>query len=89
MCASLHGATIVKKGEKFAGTRATPMCIDQTSLSRALAFLGDAPLFAIRPMRNAKMAILVTCTEVFNGLIEDKFSPAAWAACTSFTSSPT
>lgn len=35
----------------------------------------DGPLFKVVPMRKAKIGILVTGTEVFQGLIEDRFAP--------------
>ena len=34
-----------------------------------------APLFSIAPLRKARVGILVTGTEVFQGIIEDKFIP--------------
>ena len=75
MCACLHDGTIVKAGEKFAGTRAIPLFLDRKYFAAALAVLGSEPLFRVLPMRKARMGVLVTGTEVFNGLIEDKFIP--------------
>ena len=39
------------------------------------AALGDAPIMSIAPLRQAKVGVLVTGTEVFQGLIEDRFAP--------------
>ena len=75
MCASLHDATLVTEGEKFAGTRAIPLFLERRKLALALSELGTTPIFTVTPLRKAKMGILVTGTEVFNGLIEDKFIP--------------
>lgn len=75
MCASRQDATLVQKGKKIAGTRAIPLFLDRALLGQALAVLGDEPLFTVTPLRRARMGVLVTGTEVFNGLIEDKFIP--------------
>lgn len=75
MCASRQDATLVQEGKKIAGTRAIPLFLDRARLGQALAVLGDEPLFTVTPLRRARMGVLVTGTEVFNGLIEDKFIP--------------
>src|SRR5208337_173268 len=40
-----------------------------------LAILSDGPLFQVLPLRQPRVGILVTGTEVFMGLVEDKFIP--------------
>ena len=75
MCASRQDATLVQEGKKIAGTRAIPLFLDRKLLGQALSVLGEEPLFTVTPLRRARMGILVTGTEVFNGLIEDKFIP--------------
>jgi len=75
MCASRQDATMVLEGKKFAGTRAIPLFLERNSLRQALSVLGDKPLFTVTPLRKARIGVLVTGTEVFNGLIEDKFIP--------------
>ena len=75
MCGSRQDATLVMEGKKFAGTRAIPLFLDRANLRKALAVLGDTPLFTVTPLRRAQMGVLVTGTEVFNGIIEDKFIP--------------
>ena len=75
MCASRQDATLVQEGKKIAGTRAIPLFLDRARLGQALAVLGEEPLFTVTPLRRARMGVLVTGTEVFNGLIEDKFIP--------------
>ena len=75
MCASRQDATLVRKGKKFAGTRAIPLFLSRRSLGAALSVLGNEPLFTVTPLRHARIGVLVTGTEVFNGLIEDKFLP--------------
>ena len=75
MCAARHDGSLVQEGKKFAGTRAIPLYLPRSSLQKALEVLGEAHLFSILPLRRARLGILVTGTEIFNGLIEDKFIP--------------
>ncbi len=82
MCATRQDATLVTKDSRLAGTRAIPLHITRARLAQALAVLGDEPLFSVRPLRRAKVGILVTGTEVFQGLIEDKFIPIIKAKVT-------
>jgi formylmethanofuran dehydrogenase subunit E len=66
---------LIRKGKKFAGTRAIPLFLERRHLGAALSVLGSEPLFSVTPLRHARFGVLVTGTEVFNGLIEDKFLP--------------
>lgn len=74
MAASRQDASLVKEGMPLAGERAIPLFLDRANFELALAALAE-PLFEVRPLRKAKAGILVTGTEVFKGLIEDKFIP--------------
>ena len=75
MLATRQDATRVGVGSEVAGTRAIPLFISQDRLGQALAVLGDTPLLSVRPLRQAKVGILITGTEVFKGLIKDRFAP--------------
>jgi formylmethanofuran dehydrogenase subunit E len=75
MCASRHGFSLVDQGFKLAGTRAIPLYLPQRDFEKAMHILNEKPLFRVLPLRRAKVGILVTGTEVFQGLIEDKFIP--------------
>lgn len=68
-------ASLVKKGEILASSRAIPLYLTKQQWLRAKNVLRYGPLFSVLPLRQAKVGILVTGTEVFNGLIEDKFAP--------------
>ncbi len=74
-CASRHGCTPVKKSDRLAGTRALPVFLHQSLFSRAMGVLAQGPLFSIREMKKARVGILVTGTEVFQGLVQDRFAP--------------
>lgn len=75
MCASRHSFSVLREGDAIAGTRAIPLYLPRSSFLAASAILEQGPLFSVRPLRKARVGILVTGTEVFRGLIEDKFDP--------------
>lgn len=75
MCASRHDAVLVKQGMTVAGTRAIPLYLARNLFLRAMSVLEQGPLFSVLPLRRAAAGVLVTGTEVFQGLVEDKFVP--------------
>ncbi|MEZ7195187.1 FmdE family protein [Pseudodesulfovibrio karagichevae] len=87
MVASRHDGTVVKKGSRFAGTRAIPLFLTEERMRQALEVLGGEPLFSVLPLRQAKVGILVTGTEVFQGIIEDKFIPVITAKAGAYSCS--
>ena len=75
MCATRHAFSVVEKGQQVAATRAIPLYLDRNLLADALHTLDGGPVVEVRPLRRRKVGILVTGTEVFQGLIEDRFIP--------------
>jgi formylmethanofuran dehydrogenase subunit E len=75
ICASRQNFRVLREGQLIAGTRAIPLYLPRESFQRALAVLEPGPIFEIKPLRRASVGILVTGTEVFRGLIQDKFAP--------------
>lgn len=75
MCAGRKSYSVLQKDQVFAGTRAIPLYLSRTTFERAMQVLDEKPIFSIHPMRKARVGILVTGTEVFRGLVEDKFIP--------------
>ena len=75
MCASRHGFTMVNNGASLAGSRAIPLFLPRADFDKAMALLSDGPLLSVLPLRKARVGILVTGTEVFQGLIKDRFIP--------------
>ena len=73
MCASKHCYSVVSAGTRIAGTRAIPLYLQRNIFDACLSLLADKPLFDVKPLRKAKVGILITGTEIFKGLIEDKF----------------
>ncbi|MEM5788276.1 MAG: FmdE family protein, partial [Syntrophobacteraceae bacterium] len=84
MCASRKSYTPVSEGRNIAGTRAIPLFLPKASLLAALAALRDYPIFRVLPMRKARVGILVTGSEVFQGLVKDSFIPLISAKAEAF-----
>ena len=74
MCASRQSFSVVSRGKKLAGTRAIPLFLHSVNFNKALTVLGGDPFFKVLPMRQARVGILVTGTEVFQGLVKDSFT---------------
>lgn len=79
MLATRQDNMLVEKDSEIAGTRAIPLYIKREWLAQALSVLGTQPLFSVTPLRAAKAAVLITGTEVFQGIIEDRFLPVITA----------
>ncbi len=75
MCASRKCFDIIQKGDTLAATRAIPLYLAENEFERALAVLHPGSLFRVRPIRKLNVGILVTGTEIFRGLVEDRFIP--------------
>jgi molybdenum cofactor synthesis domain-containing protein len=76
MCATLHTHTLVKKGKLVGATRAIPLVMKRAPIERAAAIARqNGGVLAVRALRKAKAGIVVTGSEVFNGLIQDRFAP--------------
>jgi formylmethanofuran dehydrogenase subunit E len=75
VCASRHRYSVVKRGDQLAGTRALPLFMAKDEFEQALAILAGNPLFQIQPLKPIRVGILVTGTEIFRGLVEDRFIP--------------
>jgi formylmethanofuran dehydrogenase subunit E len=73
MCACRKTYTSVTRGMTIGTTRAIPLLLARVDFEKALAVLHEAPVFKVLPMRKAQVGILVTGTEVFQGLVEDRF----------------
>lgn len=84
MCASRRGCIPIHKDRCLAGTRAIPLYLPRSSFLRAMAVLQQGPLFRVLPMRKARVGILVTGSEVFQGLVEDRFIPIIGAKVKAF-----
>jgi formylmethanofuran dehydrogenase subunit E len=75
MCACRQGFSVLAQGRLLGATRAIPLFLPRRDFEKAMALLSDGPLFRVLPLRQPRVGILVTGTEVFMGLVEDKFVP--------------
>jgi len=76
MCASRHTNFLVTEGATVAATRAIPLVIRTELLDRAVSVAqACGGLFQVKPLRKAKVGIVITGNEVFTRLIEDQFEP--------------
>ncbi len=75
MAASRQHGVLVEEGKELAGARAIPLYLSVRNYNKAATILAEGPLFSIAPLRPARVGVLVTGTEVFQGLIDDKFAP--------------
>jgi formylmethanofuran dehydrogenase subunit E len=75
MCACRRGFFPVTQGRTLAGTRAIPLFLPRQDFNQALDVLASGPLFQVLPLKPARVGVLVTGTEVFLGLVEDRFIP--------------
>ena len=75
MIATRKTNTVVRKGDRLAGTRIIPLVIDEKKLEEARKLAGDSPLLSIMPFGKKKAGIVTTGSEVYHGRIKDTFGP--------------
>lgn len=76
MCATLHNHTLVKKGDLVAATRAIPLIMKRAPIERAAAIARQSgATLSVKTLRQARVGLVITGSEVYHGLIEDRFAP--------------
>lgn len=75
MIATRHTNTVVRKGDKLAGTRIIPLIIAEEKLKAVEAKAGDTPILSLTPWKLKTCGLITTGSEVAGGLIEDRFTP--------------
>ena len=75
MCACRQGFTLLDPGPGAGGHPGHSPVPAPGDFQKAMAILSAGPLFQVLPLRQPRVGILVTGTEVFMGLVEDKFIP--------------
>lgn len=76
MCATLHGNSVVKKGQKVAATRAIPLVVDRSTVELAAGIArANGGMVKVVPMRKPRAGVVITGGEVFSGRIKDAFAP--------------
>lgn len=75
MFASIHGNRLVKKGDKLAGTRVIPLFVEERIVKKAEEVCQAGAIAEIKRLSPLKIGIVTTGSEVYSGIIEDKFGP--------------
>lgn len=76
MCASRHTNSVVHKDDMVAATRSIPLVVRDDIVQQAVSISRKSKgLFTVMPFRKARVGIIITGSEVFSGLIEDRFEP--------------
>ncbi|MCR5304408.1 MAG: molybdopterin-binding protein [Lachnospiraceae bacterium] len=70
MFSTIHGDRYVNKGDLLAGTRVIPLYVDESVVIRAE---GIGEVIHVDAMKPCKVGVVITGSEVYKGLIEDKF----------------
>ncbi|MDR0639689.1 MAG: molybdopterin-binding protein [Spirochaetaceae bacterium] len=73
--AARHSNSPVHAGDKVAGTRVTPLFIEETKIIEAENIAGGMPLFTLLPYTLKTAAVIVTGNEVASGKVKDAFIP--------------
>ena len=84
VAASRSSYSLLAQGRPLGATRAIPLFLPRADYLKALAVLEEGPLFKIVPLRQPRVGVLVTGTEVFLGLVEDRFIPIITAKVEKF-----
>jgi len=74
MCATIHASTIVKKGQRVAGTRTIPLIIKSRVIEEAVGIAGNG-ILEVKEIRKPKVGIVITGNEICCGKINDAFAP--------------
>ncbi len=75
VAASRSSYSLLAQGRPLGATRAIPLFLPRADYLKALAVLDEGPLFQVLPVRQPRVGVLVTGTEVFLGVVEDRFIP--------------
>ena len=75
MFASIHENQLVKKGQKVAGTRVIPLFVNESIVVGAEKVCQAGRMVEILPLKQLKIGLVTTGSEVYTGKIKDAFGP--------------
>lgn len=70
MFATIHQNVVVRQGELLAGTRVIPLFVKESVVARAESI---GAFIRVVPLRNMRVGLVTTGSEIYHGLIQDKF----------------
>ena len=76
MCATLHTNTLVRRGQRVAGTRAIPLIVRRSVVNEAVRCAGSG-VIAVRELARPRIGVVVTGSEVSRGLVHDRDQPGS------------
>ena len=71
---TIHNNFPVKKGQQLAAFRIIPLIAKKSVLNKALS-IADRPLIWVEEYKIKKAALIVTGSEVYSGIVNDRFRP--------------
>lgn len=75
MIATRLGYLPIRKGDKLAGMRVIPLFVSKKQLEKAKKIAGEEPILKLLPFQHKKIALIITGSEIYHGLIKDAFEP--------------
>lgn len=75
MVATRMGNLPIHKGDKLAAMRIIPLVIEKEKLDNIVEMAKDRELLKLTPLKELKVGIVTTGSEVFKGRIKDTFTP--------------
>lgn len=75
MFATIHENQLVKEGQKVAGTRVIPLFVNEAIVKGAEHVCAGSPIVEILPLKNLKIGVVTTGSEVYTGKVKDAFGP--------------
>ena len=83
--ATRHTNQFLKKGDIAAGTRVIPLIIEKGKIERVEQICSKTgPLVELIPLQSLRTGIITTGSEVYQGLVEDRFGPVVKAKLQDF-----
>lgn len=70
MFAAIHQNVVVRQGELLAGTRVIPLFVKESVVARAESI---GVFIRVVPLRSMRVGLVTTGSEIYHGLIQDKF----------------
>lgn len=70
---TLHNDSPVQLGELVASAKIIPLVVPQLTLEEAKSICADKPLIEVIPFNAKKAGLIITGSEVYQGIIEDTF----------------
>ena len=67
----------VRSGDALASMRIVPLTTQEENLLRAEKVCGGEPLYRLVPYVRQNVSVIITGSEVYHGVIQDKFEPVA------------